>query len=397
MSPLEVGHDDDTDPLPKLRRELVRLRGGRALSDPSSLLRLGPDFWTAVAGGRERPKNQGEIVNTATRLIIQAISRIGNELQRYAKVEFNIDDHISNSDLGERQQVLSSELNYSVKTIRRRGNIALRSIAIELLNTNEPPSPVQTRTPVEKIDSAADGVDSLAIQENPLHRFWGISPKHRVDIVCSELPLSDRPYFADPRDPNYLRYAKFADLDGLVYFRTRMAELFSDAYVRDFSASEYFDSHADHLMVLGGPDWNPKAAEFQEYLPVKLFWNDEEQKTYMEVEGEVLYPKWSSSGSLICEYAMFARFKLRHGLTVNLMSGCLTYGVLGACQCFLHPSVTRSNIEFFESAIGMGTFAVVMKIQDIGGIVQPPDLKTDCIAAFRADEDFSTEFRRVAL
>lgn len=394
MAPPESDQNKVGDPLIELRRELVRLRGGRALADLSSLLRLGDGFWSVVPPRGVRPVEQAEVIRAALTIIQEALLTLDDGVRRYAQVELNVDDKIHDSDLGERQQALADELSYSVKTVRRRGNEAIYSLALRLLDlyqgqsasaSNRRPGPLPTNEPVNNLRSAS------------LERFWGISSRHRVDIVCSELPAKIQPYYANPRDRNYLRYAKFADLDSLVYVRTRLAELFPHCYVRDFSASEYSDSHADHLIVLGGPDWNKKAGEFQEYLPIKFFWDEDKKETFLTVDDEPMYPKWSPSNSLICEYAMFARLRLRQGLTVSLMWGCLTYGVLGATHCFLDPTVVQANVEFVESVIGTPSFAILTTIREFGGIVQPPDLRTDTIAAYKSDVEFSANFTRVPL
>jgi len=385
---------EDSDPLVELRRELVRLRGGRALADSGSLLRLSDGFWSIASPGRTRPKSQTEVIRTASALILAAIATLNGDLRRYTEVEFNVDKRISHPDLGERQHALAEELGYSVKTIRRRGDAAVYELALQLM---EHGGGHALTPPEQKLDLAPADESEILPQAKLLKRFWGISARQRVDIVCSELPKEDQPYYASPRDKNYLRYAKFADLDSLVYVRTRLAELFPHCYIRDFSASEYFDSQVDHLIVLGGPDWNAKAGEFQEFLPIKFFWDEDKKETFVTVDGNPLYPLWSPTNALICEYAMFARFKLRHGLTVSLLSGCLTYGVLGASRCFLDPTVVGANVEFVESMIGTATFAVLMKIREFGGIVQSPDLRTDSIAAYKSDADFSGQFTRIPL
>src|SRR5439155_5995245 len=95
-------------------------------------------------------------------------------------------------------------------------------------------------------------------------RFWGLSDTSRVDIVCSEIPEGERPEFASPHHRNYLRYAKFADLDSLFYVRTRLTQACPGVTIRDFSPSEHYDVDTDRLVVIGGPRWN---AKYREFLP----------------------------------------------------------------------------------------------------------------------------------
>ena len=86
-----------------------------------------------------------------------------------------------------------------------------------------------------------------------LRRFWRVPRRSRMDIVCSEIPEEELPPFAFPTDRNYLRYAKFADLDSFVYARTRLTQIGPDIHMRDFTPSEYRDTEADLLLVIGGP------------------------------------------------------------------------------------------------------------------------------------------------
>lgn len=191
---------------------------------------------------------------------------------------------------------------------------------------------------------ALEGVEKI-------RAFWRLGRRATVDVVCSEIPEDERPYFADPRDRNYLRYAKFADLDSLIYVRTRIAQLFPGIAVRDFAPSEHFDANADALIVIGGPPWNATFREFQARLPFHF-----EPRPLGEDDPLILHglndrafaPRWAPTGTLRSDVALFVRLTLEDGPLVFLLGGCLTHGVLGAAKGFLDPRVAPSNIDLVE-------------------------------------------------
>lgn len=207
--------------------------------------------------------------------------------------------------------------------------------------------------------------------------FWGFSETSYIDIVCSEIPEEERPYFADPRDRNYLRYAKFADLDSLMYVRTKIAQVYPELHIRDFSPSEYFDTHTKGLIIVGGPAWNSKFREFQWQLPFYFISKpvgEDEELIIDNIPDCVFLPTWDENKELIKDISIFVRVYVEKEVPVFLIGGCLTFGVLGASKCFFDRSIGPSNIEYMENLVGVNDFISVFETYRVGGFVVTADL-----------------------
>ncbi|MPZ63988.1 MAG: hypothetical protein GEU83_00170 [Pseudonocardiaceae bacterium] len=207
--------------------------------------------------------------------------------------------------------------------------------------------------------------------------FWRISSDASVDIVCSEIPEEERPAFAFPHDRNYLRYAKFADLDSLIYVRARLLQTLPTVGIRDFSPSEYYGAGADSLIVIGGPPWNAKFREFLPQLPFYFEPNSlgEDDPLVVPCLGyRQLGPSWTPRSELLSDVAVFVRLTLRQGTTVFLLGGCLTLGVLGSAKCFLHGDHGAANIQYVSDLVGERDFVLVTEAARLGDIADIADL-----------------------
>ena len=304
-----------------LKHELKRLRGGRALADHRRVLRLGPGFWQCVAPDRDRRSTPDEeLIRFALGRVKIAIDNVPGDLHQHAVVEFGFDRRIVEPTLSRRQERLGEELGISMKTVRRRGDAAVDAIAWRLFD--------ETR---QRQDAGASAVGAADVDgDEILRRFWGIEELQHVDIVCADLPESEQSHYAQPRNKNYMRYAKFADLDSLMYLRVRLAESFPRCYIRDFTSAEYSTPGADHLFVIGGPDVNGRAEYYQENLPLRLGWDKGREEGYLNLGGANIFAKWTASGVLVHVYGMIAQLHYRQGLRVVLLAGCGSFGVLGA-------------------------------------------------------------------
>jgi hypothetical protein len=194
--------------------------------------------------------------------------------------------------------------------------------------------------------------------------------------VCSEIPVDERPEYAAPTDRNYLRYAKFADLDTLIFARTRLAQLAPTVVVRDFAPSEHYDTHADVLIVIGGPPWNAKYREFLPQLPFHFephpLGNDD-PLVVPDLDDLELAPRWTNRGELIEDLTVFTRLTVQ-GTTVFLLAGCLTLGVLGAARVLLDPDRGPANAGYLADRVNDDDFVLITEARRVGGITDVADL-----------------------
>lgn len=210
-----------------------------------------------------------------------------------------------------------------------------------------------------------------------LRDFWGFQPYSQVDIVCAEIPENERHYFADPNDRNYLRYAKFADLDTLIYVKTNIAQLFTHVHLRDFSPSEYLDTNTLGLVVIGGPPWNSTFREFQSQLPFHFIprpLGEDDPLCVHALKNCLFHPVWSTNKNLLHDISLFVRIRIQKGVPIFLIGGCLTFGVLGAAKCFLDNVTGVANVEYIESLVDGRDFVLVFETERIGGFVKTTDL-----------------------
>lgn len=219
---------------------------------------------------------------------------------------------------------------------------------------------------------------SLGVSISPnVEDFWNAVPGGTVDIICSEIPKEEQPYFADPKDRNYLRYAKFADLDSLVFLRTRLANLFPSKTVRDFAPEESWDQNANQLLILGGAPWNSSYASFQGNLPFEFQPNElgKDDPLYLKARPDRFYgPERLSNGELASDVSVLSRLRISRDRHVYLFAGCLTYGVLGAVLSILEKGVMNQNIDFLHETCGTSDFAMVFRSYLTGGYLSATDL-----------------------
>lgn len=349
------------DDVALVRQELMRLRQGPGLAHPTIALGLSPPLRRMLAPAGEPAREAVEVVAALTALI----DGLDRHHRRFAAVDFNLDVEHSYPTLTERQESLAQQLRCAAKTVRRHSDRALEIVAVRML------------TVAASTAATPQTVGEQSSWQQDIAAFWRIWPGAAVDIVCSEIPEDERPEFASPQDRNYLRYAKFADLDSLIYVRTRLLQALPTVNIRDFSPSEYYEASTDTLIVIGGPPWN---AKFREFLPQLPFWFEphplgEDDPLVIPLLGErKLGPVWTPRLELLSDVAVFVRLTLRQGTTVFLLGGCLTLGVLGAAKCFLQEERGAANARHIAELVGDRDFVLVTEAARVGGITDVADL-----------------------
>lgn len=360
---------DAPDRLRLVHQELVRLRQGPGLARPTAVLDLSAPVRRMLAPPAD-PASEAVQVVAALASVIEDLDR---HHRRYAAVDFNLAEEHSFPTLTERQESLAQQLGCAAKTVRRHSDRALEIIAVRLLTARgSSPGLYVGETVTDAVQQ-----DRASSWQHVLARFWRLSPGSTVDVVCSEIPEEERPEFASPSDRNYLRYAKFADLDSLVYVRTRVLQALPTVSIRDFSPSEYYDAGTDALVVIGGPPWNAKFREFQPQLP--FFFEPhplgEDDPLVVPLLGDrKLGPLWTPRSELLSDIAVFVRLTLSQGTTVFLLGGCLTLGVLAAAKCFLQGERGAANARYITDLVDERDFVLITEAARLGGITDVADL-----------------------
>lgn len=342
---------------------LIRLRQGHALARPTTLLTaLDEPVRAYLCRGRAYEPGSAEQIATLTTTIRAAIDQLSDDERLCAQVDFNLLPEHRFPTLTDRQESLATFQKCASKTVRRHATRALDTLAYLLLA----PTAIASQT------SAPERTPEFELS-NPtaaLREFWRLSPQARVDIVCSEIPQDERPEYASPTDRNYLRYAKFADLDTLIFVRTRLAQLTPTVVVRDFAPSEHYDTHTDALLVIGGPPWNAKFREFLPQLPFHFEphpLGQDDPLVVPALDNLILAPRWTARNELIEDLVVFTRLTVQ-GTAVFLLGGCLTLGVLGAARCLLDSKDGPTNAHYITDHAGEDDFVLVTEARRVGGI-----------------------------
>ncbi|MER6971155.1 hypothetical protein ABT304_08885 [Nocardioides sp. NPDC000445] len=365
----------------ELTSDLKRLRAGHGLARPTALLTALTDPVRAyfADGTINEPGSAAEVTQLVA-VLRRAIEGLADDERLYVEVDFNLLPEHRYPTLTERQESLARLQKCAAKTVRRRADRALDTLAYLLLSRelrSPTPPPSASAEPVRPAARTQEVAGEITPWADDLRAFWHLSSGSRVDIVCSEIPEDESPEYASPTDRNYLRYAKFADLDTLIYLRTRFAQLAPTVTVRDFAPSEYYDTQADVVVVAGGPPWNATYREFLPHLPFYFQPNqlgEDDPLVVPGLDGLTLGPRWTERQELLEDLAVFTRLTLAQGTTVFLLGGCLTLGVLGAARSLLEAERGARSVRYVTEQVGEDDFVLVTEARRVGGITDVADL-----------------------
>ncbi|WP_406029139.1 hypothetical protein OH802_14760 [Nocardioides sp. NBC_00850] len=373
---------------------LARIRQGRGLAEPTAVLGLAETLKQTVAraNGKSPTARPEDEVRIGVDLIRATLLLMPDDLRQVATAQFNLSSRDLGRTLSDREEDLARDLKCSAKTIRRRGAEAVALMA-HFIRSGE----AEARLLEGRLMPEENSIQAPHDPPTDLRTFWGWPQALRIDILCSEIPESERPYFAHPSDRNYLRYAKFADLDTLIYLRSQLARYLPESNIRDFSPSEYYDSQADELIVIGGPPWNSKYRELQHALPLGFQANPLGQDDPL-IDGDALhYPEWLPDGTLQSDISLFSRITLRSGQQIKMLGGCLTAGVLGAARCFLDQAIAGPNIRWVIDQVGTADFSLAFRTPRLGSFLDPPLLAEAGLRILYAKQPGAASFDKLTL
>lgn len=208
--------------------------------------------------------------------------------------------------------------------------------------------------------------------------FWNFRGNEELDLICSEIPKELLPDYAFPKDLDYVRYAKFADLDSLMHLRTALARCFPSIRTREFTASEHSGGANNDIFVIGGPAWNPKSRALQNLLPFSFIDRAEEKTDILvvnpdlDIEMREYRPIIYSHGDGLKDIAAVTRLTVPSGGRKFLFQGATTKGVVGACRLLFDRRAGIMNCDFVESHVGNSDFSVVFWVEYVHHDIEVP-------------------------
>ncbi|SHN04224.1 hypothetical protein SAMN05443668_102688 [Cryptosporangium aurantiacum] len=217
---------------------------------------------------------------------------------------------------------------------------------------------------------------------------WRFENERPVAIVASELPVAERPAYADSYSPDYVEMYRYADLDAMVelYGHIRATNP-QNTRIRFRSRNTLTpDDFSSHLVLLGGVDWNPvtRALLDRLELPIRQVSSaDRAEGAYFEVNEGGDRHRYSATVAPVGEgmelredVGLFYRgpnpFNRHRTLTIcNAMYG---RGTLGAVRALTDAWFRDRNEEFLEERFGDAEeFCLLVRVPVFEGHTVTPD------------------------
>jgi transcriptional regulator with XRE-family HTH domain len=220
-------------------------------------------------------------------------------------------------------------------------------------------------------DTEADGHPAPVPPSSSCWRFPDGEP---ITIVCGRLPAGLQPPHADPSNLNYVRMARFADLDTLVDVYGAVKAANPDSLVILTTAKEMTRVDAlNHLILIGNTELNLAGRWFARHLELPV--TVDESGVHTETR---TFTYTIEDGELIEDVGVFVRgpHPSAPNRTLIMCNGITTRGVRGAAQTFLNPTVRERNARwaaqrFPDDAI----HCVVIRVPVLNGEPLPQDLE----------------------
>lgn len=259
----------------------------------------------------------------------------------------------------ERRDMLATEL----AALRER---ALRDAAREAVPPREVASP----------SSAGEG-------------FWRFDDRGPIMLVCGRLPgeMVANMAYADKDSPDYAALYGYADPDSLLELYGYIRACNPDSAVEYRTSDQLTPDHLrNHLVLLGGTDWNEQTREFfgrrDIGIPVRQYarYDDDEVGGFrVDGVGDFRPELTERAGKrvLVSDVVHLVRASspYTHGRTVTVCNGSYGRGVLGAVLAFTSAEVRDTNESYLaERFSNVSAFSILARVVVSGGKVVPLNL-----------------------
>jgi hypothetical protein len=219
---------------------------------------------------------------------------------------------------------------------------------------------------------------------------WRFVDGQPVTVVCAQLPrdmLGKMPY-ASRDDPQYIEMYQYSDLDALFELYGHLRAANPTSLVKLQSAPQLDrDHYADHLVALGGVDWNRATRRVSDrlQLPVRQVadW-DTPEGPYFEVTEEdghtipyrPVLDEVDGRKILREDIALFARAvnPYNRKRTVTICIGMYGAGGYGAVRALTDINFRDRNAEYVAERFGSaGAYCILTRVVVENGEAVTPD------------------------
>ncbi|HEV2784083.1 MAG TPA: helix-turn-helix transcriptional regulator [Actinophytocola sp.] len=219
------------------------------------------------------------------------------------------------------------------------------------------------------------------------HELWHHDRAEKLFVVAPELPPGERMPYADERNVNYIRLARYGDLDAFFEMFVSLTRM-GYTNLSHRSAREHGIGTARNLVLIGGPTWNPLTRSFMHLLNLPVEQHPAaggEAGYFTASDGTAVVPSVLGESQVVEDIGLFVRATnpTNPDTDVTICTGVYTYGVLGAVHLFTNPRLAGENVRAVQERLGQArAFAVLFRVKVIDGRVPTPRLPAaiiDCV------------------
>jgi transcriptional regulator with XRE-family HTH domain len=233
---------------------------------------------------------------------------------------------------------------------------------------------------------SAQGADSAPVLVERTS-IWHFADRKAVSVVCSDAP--NPPAYANPDHLNYVRSARYADLDAVIDIFGQLRADNPASMIRLLSAEELVGDFAlNHLAIVGGAAVYDTAPHFAQDIPlpvVERIPNTDTHAFHCTVGEETRkFVSTRVDGALVEDVGLIARcLHPNVQRTVTILSGITSRGVHGAALCFTDSHVRDDNEQYLRDSFrNADAFCILMRVAVQNNIALPPNLQRDNVGLY---------------
>jgi len=212
--------------------------------------------------------------------------------------------------------------------------------------------------------------------------FWGLEGEHSVYLVCPEIPENERMPYASLTARDYLRLAKFADLDSLFHLESFLARFFPAIRIFECTCNDMpLEANNENLIVIGGIAWNKLTAQITQSINLPFVQRDGgpgNPDPIDDIRSEERYlPTIAEDGTVQMDIGYFVRIPnpANKKRLLFIVNGILTFGVLGVARSFSEGIQGVENCSHILERMGKSPyFAALLRVPVIYNYAAIPNI-----------------------
>lgn len=219
-------------------------------------------------------------------------------------------------------------------------------------------------------------------ERGTLRDFWGLEGENRVYLVCPEIPENERMPYASLAARDYLRLARFADIDSLLHLKSFLARCFPSIRIFESTCNDIPpEANSENLIVIGGIAWNRLTSQITQSINLPFVQRDGgpgNPDSIDDIRSESRYlPTISEDGTVHEDIGYFVRIPnpSNKRKLLFVVNGILTYGVLGVARCFTEEIQGAENCSSILRRMGKNPYcAALVRVPVINNYAAVPNI-----------------------